>query len=65
MQIIAFTCDHYSVLPLCFYASARLQTHLHVSMSRELPLFGISVLNYAEQRQITGSHRINYTEFTF
>lgn len=65
MQTIAFTWSHYSVLPLCFYASARLQAHLQISMRRELPLTGISVLNYAEQRKITGSHGINSTDLTF
>lgn len=55
-------CDHYSVLPLCFHASAHLQTHLQVPMSQELPLAGISGLSYTQQRKITGSHKINNTE---
>lgn len=57
-------CDHYSVLPLCFYASAHLQTHLQVFMSQEIPLVGISGLNYTQQRKITRYHRINDTELT-
>lgn len=52
--------DHYSVLPLGFYASA----HLQVSMTQKLHLAGISGLSYAQQRKITGSHKINDTEST-
>lgn len=43
--------DHYSISPLCFYASALLPTHLQASTNQELPLARILLFNYIERKK--------------